>query len=205
MLSRNGFSNFIQLSSQTLIARFSSKYRSRAVWSVVLLVVSWRGVGSNPAGDKYFHFEFFAPSAPFRTGKWMPCNWNQAGPFTCSHSCFRPQIRLDRYIDRYKFICKWLYNLAAVNHTYKASYVNSRSIALSFAKHYKKHLKAQKTKVHVNSIAVAVYCIFSPFEISDTYHSPMFESIGLVTYLPCFLNIVFFLSAPLLAVSIAGA
>ena len=23
--------------------------------------MDWRGVGSNPAGDIYFHFEFFAP------------------------------------------------------------------------------------------------------------------------------------------------
>ena len=54
-------------------------------------VVDWRGVGSNPAGDIYFHFEFFAPS-PFRTGQRSRCKWNQACPFTWSHSCFRPQI-----------------------------------------------------------------------------------------------------------------
>ena len=56
-----------------------------------LSVVDWRGVGSNPAGDIYFHFEFFAPS-PFRTGQRSRCKWNQACPFTWSHSCFRPQI-----------------------------------------------------------------------------------------------------------------
>ena len=49
------------------------------------------GVGSNPAGDIYFHFELFAPS-PFRTGQRSRCKWNQACPFTWSHSCFRPQI-----------------------------------------------------------------------------------------------------------------
>ena len=54
-------------------------------------VVDWRGVGSNPAGDIYFHFEFFAPS-PFRTGQRSRCKWNQACPFTWSHSCFRPKI-----------------------------------------------------------------------------------------------------------------
>ena len=53
--------------------------------------MDWRGVGSNPAGDVYFHFEFFAPS-PFRTGQRSRCKWNQACPFTWSHSCFRPQI-----------------------------------------------------------------------------------------------------------------
>ena len=51
------------------------------------------GVGSNPAGSIYFNFEFFAPS-PFRTGQRSPCKWIQAWPFTCSHSCFRLQIRL---------------------------------------------------------------------------------------------------------------
>ena len=71
------------------------------------------GVGSNTAGDIYFHFEFFAPSAPFGTGKWIPCKWNQAWPFTCSHSCFRPKI--------------W----------YKALYINSRSIALMDLKKWK--------------------------------------------------------------------
>ena len=54
-------------------------------------IVDWRGVGSNPAGDIYFHFESFAPS-PFRTGQRSRCKWNQACPFTWSHICFRPQI-----------------------------------------------------------------------------------------------------------------
>ena len=45
------------------------------------------------AGDIYFHSEFFAPS-PFQTGQRSRCKWNQACPFTWSHSCFRPQIRL---------------------------------------------------------------------------------------------------------------
>ena len=54
-------------------------------------VVDWRGVGSNPAGDIYFHFELFAPS-PFWTGQRSQCKWNQACQFTWSHSCFRPQI-----------------------------------------------------------------------------------------------------------------
>ena len=54
--------------------------------------MDWRGVGANPAGNIYFHFEFFAPS-PFRTGQRSPCKWNKAWPFTCSHSCFRLQIR----------------------------------------------------------------------------------------------------------------
>ena len=35
-------------------------------------VVDWLGVSSNPAGDIYFHFEFFAPS-PFRTGQRSRC------------------------------------------------------------------------------------------------------------------------------------
>ena len=40
-----------------------------------------------------FAFWIFAPS-PFRTYQRSPSKWNQAWPFTCSHSCFRPQIRL---------------------------------------------------------------------------------------------------------------
>ena len=55
--------------------------------------MDWRGVGSNPAGDIYFDFEFVAPS-PFRTGQQSHCKWNQACPFTWGHSCFRTQIRL---------------------------------------------------------------------------------------------------------------
>ena len=35
--------------------------RGRAVYSADLSVVEWRGGGSNPAEDIYFHFEFFAP------------------------------------------------------------------------------------------------------------------------------------------------
>ena len=50
-------------------------------------------MGSNPARDTYFHFEFFNPIL-FRTAQWISCKWNQAWPFTCSHSCFRPQIQL---------------------------------------------------------------------------------------------------------------
>ena len=74
--------------------------------------MDWRGVGSNPAGDIYFHFEFFAPS-PFRTGQRSRCKWNQACPFTWSHSCFRPQIwfiiqgLVYKYLQ-YSFKC-WLY------------------------------------------------------------------------------------------------
>ena len=50
---------------------------------------SWRGVRGFvvPAGDIYFHFEFFNPSL-FRTAQWIPCKWNQAWPITCIHSCF---------------------------------------------------------------------------------------------------------------------
>ena len=59
--------------------------------SKALLHRSWRG-GSNPAGD-IFHFEFFNPSL-FQTAQWIPCKWNQAWPFTCSHRCFRPKIQL---------------------------------------------------------------------------------------------------------------
>ena len=53
--------------------------------------MDWRGVGSNPAGDICFHFEFFAPSL-FRTDQLSRCKWNQACPFTWGHSCFRLQI-----------------------------------------------------------------------------------------------------------------
>ena len=45
-----------------------SNQRSRAVLGAEFPVVDWRGVGSNPAGNIYFYFEFFAPSQ-FRTGQ----------------------------------------------------------------------------------------------------------------------------------------
>ena len=51
------------------------------------------GVGSNPAGDIYSHFEFFAPSL-FRTGQRSRCKWNQACPFIWSHSCLDPRYDL---------------------------------------------------------------------------------------------------------------
>ena len=54
----------------------------------MLICLSWGGV----ARHIYFHFEFFAPS-PFRTSPRCPCKWNQAWPFTCSHICFRYQLR----------------------------------------------------------------------------------------------------------------
>ena len=66
-------------------------------------VVDWRGVGSNPAGDIYFHFEFFAPS-PFRTGQRSRCKWNQSCPFTWSHSCFKPQIWFIKQGLVYKYL-----------------------------------------------------------------------------------------------------
>ena len=50
----------------------TSNQRGRAVSSADFPVVDWRGVGSDPAGNIYFHFEFFAPS-PFRTGQRSPC------------------------------------------------------------------------------------------------------------------------------------
>ena len=75
-------------------------------------VVDWRGVGSNPAGDIYFYFEFFAPSL-FQTGQRSCCKWNQACPFTWSHSCFRPQIwfiiqgLVYKYLQySFKFLCR---------------------------------------------------------------------------------------------------
>ena len=40
---------------------------------------------------EHYSLTVFAPS-PFRTGQRSRCKWNQACPFTWSHSCFRPQI-----------------------------------------------------------------------------------------------------------------
>ena len=79
-----------------------------AEWYKALIYLAWSGVGSNPTGDIYFHFAFFAPS-PFRTGQWSPCKWNQAWQFTRSHSCFDTSSDL----------------------SYKALYIYSRSVALS--------------------------------------------------------------------------
>ena len=94
MLSRNSFLKFVShyparhLTTdhhQALVAE-----RSKA------LQLSWRGLAGCGFESRwrhiiYFHFEFFAPS-PFRTGQRSRCKWNQACPFTWSHSCFRPQI-----------------------------------------------------------------------------------------------------------------
>ena len=93
----NGFINFIPLSCKTLIYRLSSRRHFQASLSANSPVVSRSGMGSNPAGDIYFHFEFFNPSL-FRTAQWIPCKWNQARPFTCYYSCFRPQIQLDNIV-----------------------------------------------------------------------------------------------------------
>ena len=80
-------------------------------------VVDWPGVGSNPAGDIYFHFEFFAPS-PFRTGQRCRCKWNQACPYTWSHSCFRPQIWLIIQGLVYKYL-QYSFNTHFGNFNYK--------------------------------------------------------------------------------------
>ena len=53
--------------------------------------VAWRGFKSRRS--HIFSFLIFNPSL-FRTSQCTPCKWNQAWPFTWSHSCFRPQIRL---------------------------------------------------------------------------------------------------------------
>ena len=47
--------------------------RSKALFHWLLRGVAWRGVGLNPAGDIYFHFEFFNPSL-LRTAEWIHCN-----------------------------------------------------------------------------------------------------------------------------------
>ena len=83
----------IPLSCKTLNHLSSPSPRGRTVLGADFPVVDWRSVGSNPAGDIYFDFEFFAPSS-FQTGQRSHCKWNQEWPFTWSHSCFRPQIRL---------------------------------------------------------------------------------------------------------------
>ena len=62
--------------------------------SKALTSLSWTGVvwARIPLETYIFILNFFAPS-PFRTGQRSRCKWNQACPFTWSHSCFRPQIR----------------------------------------------------------------------------------------------------------------
>ena len=92
-MSRNRFFFLIciPLSCKTLHHWSPSSPRGRAVQGATFPVVDWCGVGSNPTGDIYFHFGFFAPSR-FRTGQ--RSFWNQARPFTWSHSWFRPQIQL---------------------------------------------------------------------------------------------------------------
>ena len=80
-------------------------------------------MGSNPAGNRYFHFEFFAPS-PFRTAQRGQCKWNQAWPFTCSNSWFRPQIRL--------IIQSLVYLLPQ----YSFKYIQARMITMIFSRRY---------------------------------------------------------------------
>ena len=57
----------------------SSMRRGQVVQSADLPVVAWRGVGSNPVGDIYLHFEF---PPPFRIGQQNPCKLNQAWSLT---------------------------------------------------------------------------------------------------------------------------
>ena len=66
-----------------------------AEWSKALFHRSWRRVAwvRIPLETYIFIFEFFNFSL-FRTAQWIPWKWNQVWPFTCSHSCFRPQIQL---------------------------------------------------------------------------------------------------------------
>ena len=73
------------------------------------------GLGSNPAGVIYFHFEFLAPS-PFRTAQRSQCKWFQTLPFTCSHSCFRPHIQLIIQGLVYLFPL-YTFNMACTMHT----------------------------------------------------------------------------------------
>ena len=49
--------------------------------------------------ETYFHFWLFF--FPFFTTRRSPCKWNQAWPFSFSHCCYRPQIRL--IIQDYKY------------------------------------------------------------------------------------------------------
>ena len=56
MLSRSGLINIIQLSCR----HQSTDYHQGVV--AALPVAAWRGAGSNPAGDIYFHFEFSIPA-----------------------------------------------------------------------------------------------------------------------------------------------
>ena len=62
--------------------------------SKALTFLSWTGVvWVRIPLETYFHFEFLSPS-PFRTGQRSRCKWNQACPFTWSHSWFRSIIQL---------------------------------------------------------------------------------------------------------------
>ena len=46
----------------TLIHKLSSRRRAREVEAADSPVMAWSGMGSNPAGDLYFYFDFFYPS-----------------------------------------------------------------------------------------------------------------------------------------------
>ena len=124
-------------------------------------VVDWRGVGSNPAGDIYFHFEFFAPSL-FRTGQRSRCKWNQACPFTWSHSCFRPQIWFIIQGLVYKYL-QYSFNddLGSTGHCYTI---------WTWKSHY--------------FVRVFVALFHLPQRAGSTWYSSPFKS-GLTQVLPC--------------------
>ena len=74
------------------------------------------GCGFESRWGHIFIMNFFAPS-PFRTGQRSRCKWNQACPFTWSHSCFRPQIwfiiqglvyKYLQYSFKYSFACTYM-------------------------------------------------------------------------------------------------
>ena len=79
-----------------------------------------------PAGDIYFHSELFAPF-PFRTAQRSQCKWTQAWPFTCSHSCFRPQIRL--IIQSLVYICTYSRSIALTTTRNKAMGTTWRALS----------------------------------------------------------------------------
>ena len=129
MLSRNSFflnvNPIILLDIKPLITIKPSWPSGLRRWAD-FPVVDWRGVGSNPAGNINFHFEFFAPSL-FRTGQRSRCKWNQACPFTWSHSCFRPQIWFIIQGLVYKYLQYSFNIILAVTHKLRISdYIQGR-------------------------------------------------------------------------------
>ena len=79
---------------QVVYAAFVFSLLKHDIW-VSCIVVSfclfWAFVGSKATRTRTQNREKQIKSG--LTGRWSPCKWNQAWPFTCSYRCFRPQIR----------------------------------------------------------------------------------------------------------------